>query len=99
MKTPICDMLDIDLPLLAFSHCRDVVGAVTNAGGFGVLGAPMHTPGQLEHELAWIEDHGYGRPYAADTLVPKKFQRKGHGRDAAGIHAMTAQPQRHFVAA
>ena len=39
MKTPICDMLGIELPLLAFSHCRDVVAAVTNAGGFGVLGA------------------------------------------------------------
>jgi hypothetical protein len=34
MKTPICDMLGIELPLLAFSHCRDVVAAVTNAGGF-----------------------------------------------------------------
>ena len=63
MKTPICDMLGIDLPLLAFSHCRDVVAAVTNAGGFGVLGASTHTPEQLEHELAWIDDHVNGRPY------------------------------------
>ena len=57
MKTAICEMLDIDFPLLAFSHCRDVVAAVTNAGGFGVLGASSHGPEDLEHELAWIDDH------------------------------------------
>ena len=37
MKSPICDMLGIEFPLLAFSHCRDVVAAVSRAGGFGVL--------------------------------------------------------------
>jgi NAD(P)H-dependent flavin oxidoreductase YrpB (nitropropane dioxygenase family) len=99
MKTPICDMLGIDLPLLAFSHCRDVVAAVTNAGGFGVLGASTHTPGQLEHELAWIDDHVAGRPYGADILVPEKYEGKGLGLDAAAIHALIGQPQRDFVAA
>jgi NAD(P)H-dependent flavin oxidoreductase YrpB (nitropropane dioxygenase family) len=99
MKTPICDMLGIELPLLAFSHCRDVVAAVTNAGGFGVLGASMHTPEQLEHELAWIDDHVDGRPYGADILVPEKFEGKGQGLDAAAIHAMIGQQQRDFVAA
>ena len=54
METAICDMLGIDIPLLAFSHCRDVVAAVTNAGGFGVLGAVTLTPEQLEQELNWI---------------------------------------------
>ena len=41
MKSPICDMLGIEFPLLAFSHCRDVVAAVSRAGGFGVLGATI----------------------------------------------------------
>ena len=27
MKTPICEMLGCDFPLLAFSHCMDVVAA------------------------------------------------------------------------
>ena len=99
MKTPICDMLGIELPLLAFSHCRDVVAAVTNAGGFGVLGASTHTPEQLEHELAWIDDHVDGRPYGADILVPEKFAGKGEGLDLAALHAMIGQPQRDFVAA
>jgi NAD(P)H-dependent flavin oxidoreductase YrpB (nitropropane dioxygenase family) len=99
MKTPICDLLGIDLPLLAFSHCRDVVAAVTNAGGFGVLGASMHTPAQLERELAWIDDHVDGRPYGADILVPEKFAGKGEGLDDAAIRAMIGQEQRDFVAA
>jgi len=99
MKTPICDMLGIDLPLLAFSHCRDVVAAVTNAGGFGVLGASTHTPQQLERELAWIDDHVGGRPYGADILVPEKFEGKGQRLDAVAVRAMIGQPQRDFVAA
>lgn len=99
MKTPICDMLGIDLPLLAFSHCRDVVAAVTNAGGFGVLGASTHTPEQLERELAWIDEHVNGKPYGADILVPEKFAGKGEDLDAAAIAAMIGQPQRDFVAA
>jgi NAD(P)H-dependent flavin oxidoreductase YrpB (nitropropane dioxygenase family) len=99
MKTPICDLLGIELPLLAFSHCRDVVAAVTNAGGFGVLGASMHTPEQLARELAWVDDHVNGRPYGADILVPEKFAGKGEGLDVAALHAMIGQPQRDFVAA
>jgi NAD(P)H-dependent flavin oxidoreductase YrpB (nitropropane dioxygenase family) len=99
MKTPICDMLGIDLPLLAFSHCRDVVAAVTNAGGFGVLGASTHSPEQLEHELAWIDAQVGGKPYGADILVPGKFEGKGQRLDAAAIRAMIGQPQRDFVAA
>ncbi|PRC50037.1 monooxygenase, partial [Mycobacterium sp. ITM-2017-0098] len=38
-STALCEQFGIDFPLFAFSHCRDVVAAVTNAGGFGVLGA------------------------------------------------------------
>src|SRR5690349_11537784 len=76
MKTPICDLLGIEIPLLAFSHCRDVVAAVTNAGGFGVLGASTHTPERLEEELSWIDDHVDGKPYGADLVVPEKFEGK-----------------------
>ena len=44
MKSQICDILKIEFPLIAFSHCRDVVAAVTNAGGMGVLGAVGLSP-------------------------------------------------------
>lgn len=77
MRTEICDLLDIEIPLLAFSHCRDVVAAVTNAGGFGVLGASTHTPEQLEQELAWIDAEVHGRPYGVDIIVPERYEGKG----------------------
>ncbi len=73
MKTPICKMLGIDFPLLAFSHCRDVVAAVSRAGGFGVLGATAFTLDQLELELKWIDDHIDGKPYGVDVLIPENL--------------------------
>src|SRR3954462_14850878 len=83
MRTPICELLGIELPLLAFSHCRDVVAAVTNAGGFGVLGASLHTPERLDTELSWIEEQVGGRPYGVDLLLPPKYV----GADEGGIDA------------
>jgi NAD(P)H-dependent flavin oxidoreductase YrpB (nitropropane dioxygenase family) len=97
MRTPICDMLGIDFPLLAFSHCRDVVAAVTNAGGFGVLGATRYTPEQLEHELAWIDDHVGGRPYGVDILVPQKLVGKGENLTHQDLLARVPESHRAFV--
>src|SRR3978361_962096 len=57
VRTPICDRLGIELPIFAFSHCRDVVAAVSKAGGYGVLGALPYAPDQLEIELSWIDEH------------------------------------------
>lgn len=77
MKSPICDMLGIEFPLLAFSHCRDVVAAVSRAGGFGVLGATVHTPDTLERELTWIDAHVDGKPYGIDVLIPENISTSG----------------------
>jgi NAD(P)H-dependent flavin oxidoreductase YrpB (nitropropane dioxygenase family) len=77
MKTPICEMLGIDFPLLAFSHCRDVVAAVSRAGGFGVLGATGHSPQSIRQELKWIDDHVDGKPYGLDVLIPENMATAG----------------------
>src|ERR1700689_3231307 len=77
MKSPICDMLGIEFPLLAFSHCRDVVAAVSRAGGFGVLGATAHTPNSVRQELRWIEDHSDGKPFGIDVLIPENLATAG----------------------
>ena len=73
MKTAVTDMLDIEFPILAFSHCRDVVAAVSKAGGLGVLGAVAHTPEALEIDLAWIEEEVGDRPYGVDLIIPAKY--------------------------
>jgi len=67
----ICELTGAKFPLFAFSHCRDVVAAVSKAGGFGVLGATRFSPEQLEEELAWIDSHVDGAPYGVDVLVPE----------------------------
>jgi NAD(P)H-dependent flavin oxidoreductase YrpB (nitropropane dioxygenase family) len=77
MQSPICAMLGIEFPLLAFSHCRDVVVAVSKAGGMGVFGAASLPPERLEEELAWIDEHIGGRPYGVDLIVPNSFAGKG----------------------
>ena len=77
MKTPLCEQYGIEFPLFAFSHCRDVVAAVTNAGGMGVLGGVAFRPDQLEKELCWIDDHVNGKPYGVDIIVPAKYEGKG----------------------
>jgi NAD(P)H-dependent flavin oxidoreductase YrpB (nitropropane dioxygenase family) len=76
MKTAICDLLGIEVPIFAFSHCRDVVVEVTKAGGFGVLGASTFSPEQLEAELQWIDERTGGRPYGIDVLIPSKYDEK-----------------------
>jgi NAD(P)H-dependent flavin oxidoreductase YrpB (nitropropane dioxygenase family) len=73
MRTPLCDQLGIEYPIFAFSHCRDVVAAVTNAGGIGVLGAVAHSPAGLETDLAWIDEQVGGKPYGVDLLLPVNF--------------------------
>jgi NAD(P)H-dependent flavin oxidoreductase YrpB (nitropropane dioxygenase family) len=71
MDNAICRLTGAEFPLFAFSHCRDVVVAVSKAGGFGVLGATAFSPDRLEEELAWIDAHIEGKPYGVDVLVPE----------------------------
>jgi NAD(P)H-dependent flavin oxidoreductase YrpB (nitropropane dioxygenase family) len=96
MHTEICDMFGIEFPIFAFTHCRDVVAAVSNAGGFGVLGAVGFTPEQLEVELAWIDEHVGDKPYGVDTVIPGKYEGMGE-MDAEKLESMlmAAIPQEH----
>jgi NAD(P)H-dependent flavin oxidoreductase YrpB (nitropropane dioxygenase family) len=79
MHTDLCDRLDIEFPIFAFTHCRDVVVAVSQAGGFGVLGAVGFTPEQLEIELRWIDEHVGDNPYGVDFVIPGKYEGKSTG--------------------
>jgi NAD(P)H-dependent flavin oxidoreductase YrpB (nitropropane dioxygenase family) len=97
MKTPICDRFGIDFPLFAFSHCRDVVAAVTNAGGLGVLGGTAFTPDQLEQELAWIDGEVHGKPYGVDIIVPAKFEGKGESLSTGQLVDRIPAQYRTFV--
>ena len=99
MRSSICDQLGMEYPVLAFSHCRDVVAAVTRAGGFGVLGATILTPEQLELELCWIDEAVGGRPYGVDVLVPEKLtgMEKGARFDGAALAELIPEEHRRFL--
>ncbi len=79
MRNDVTDMLGIDVPILAFSHCRDVVAAVSKAGGLGVLGVVAHSDDALEVDLQWIEDEIGDKPYGVDLIVPAKYAGDGGG--------------------
>jgi len=82
VHTPLCDELGIEFPIFAFTHCRDVVVAVSKAGGFGVLGAVGFTPEQLEIECTWIDEHIGDHSYGVDIVIPNKYE--GMNSDMSG---------------
>jgi NAD(P)H-dependent flavin oxidoreductase YrpB (nitropropane dioxygenase family) len=74
MQTDFCKQLGIDAPIFAFTHCRDVVVAVSKAGGIGVLGAVGFTADQLKEELDWIDAHIGDHIYGVDVAIPQKYE-------------------------
>ena len=94
MRTRICDQLGIEFPIFAFSHCRDVVAAVSRAGGLGVLGAVAFPPEQLEIELKWIDEHVDGKPYGVDVVIPASYE----GADLSSLEKMIPERHKEFVA-
>ena len=98
MKSQICELLNIEFPMVAFSHCRDVVAAVSKAGGMGVLGAVGLSPEKLEIELNWIDEHVDGKPYGVDVLVPNSYVGKGENLTTDDLRAMIPQEHREFRA-
>lgn len=73
------EALGISLPIFGFSHCRDVVVAVSKAGGLGVYGASMHTDEEISIDLNWIEEQLDGKPYGIDLMMPEKYVGNAEG--------------------
>jgi NAD(P)H-dependent flavin oxidoreductase YrpB (nitropropane dioxygenase family) len=97
MRTDICDRLGIEFPIFAFSHCRDVVAAVSRAGGFGMLGAVGVTPEQLAIDLDWIDQQVGDKPYGVDIVIPQNDAGDGEESPERLREKLLAQiPQEHF---
>jgi len=97
MKSKLCSKLDIEFPLIAFSHCRDVVVEVSKAGGLGVLGAAGFSPEQLEIELSWIDQNIDGAPYGVDLIVPNTMANQDESKTGYELQAMVPHSHRLFV--
>lgn len=99
MRTRICEQLGIEFPIFAFTHCRDVVAAVSQAGGLGVLGALAFSPEQLEVELSWIDEHIGGKPYGVDIVIPADYVGRARGGLEVGdLEKMIPAEHREFNA-
>jgi NAD(P)H-dependent flavin oxidoreductase YrpB (nitropropane dioxygenase family) len=101
MRTKLCEELGIELPIFAFSHCRDVVAAVSKAGGLGVLGAVGFSPDQLEVELRWLDEHVGDHIYGVDIVIPGKYEGMGEidpTKLEAQLRELIPQQHREFAA-
>lgn len=98
MPAPLPAPIAVDFPLFAFSHCRDVVAAVSRAGGVGVFGAAGCSPEELEVELAWIDAQVDGKPYGVDLLIPENLTvRTQRGMTRGDLAASIPEAHRSFV--
>src|SRR5262245_34948136 len=99
MKSQICDLLGIEFPLFAFTHCRDVAAAVSKAGGLGVFGGAKIGAEQLKIELDWIDAHVDGKPYGVDLAIPESMPTKDDKQqDSSTLYASIPEKHRRFVA-
>lgn len=92
LHTELCDLLDIEYPIILAGMGPTVgggqggvagpelVAAVSNAGGLGVLGAAGFPPDRLEEQIRRIQDLT-DRPFGVDILVPANVARRPSGRE------------------
>ncbi|MCY3631472.1 MAG: nitronate monooxygenase family protein [bacterium] len=98
MRTAVTEMFDIEFPILAFTHCRDVAAEVSRAGGLGVLGVVGHTEDDLETDLAWIREQVGDRPFGVDLVVPARYEGvEQGGLDVEQAHSLIPDEHRQFL--
>jgi NAD(P)H-dependent flavin oxidoreductase YrpB (nitropropane dioxygenase family) len=78
LRTPICDRLGIQHPIVGFTPSERVAAAISKAGGLGVLGAVRYNDAaELEEALTWMDANTDGRPYGVDVVMPAKVPAEG----------------------
>jgi NAD(P)H-dependent flavin oxidoreductase YrpB (nitropropane dioxygenase family) len=95
VRTPLCDLLGIEWPILGFSPSEHVAAAVSRAGGLGVLGCVrFNDPAELDAVLDWMDANTDGRPYGVDVVMPARVPAEGAVRD---LEEMIPPGHRDFV--
>lgn len=70
LRTSLCRMLGIELPIVAFTHCKEVAVAAINAGGFAVLGEAMRSADDIAEDVRWLRERVGDRPFGIDLVLP-----------------------------
>ncbi len=97
MQTEVMKMFGLKAPIFAFSHCRDVVAAVSRAGGLGALGTTRESVSELEVMLNWIDDHIDDEPYGVDVVFPSKAPKEFETMSAKEVIGLIPQTHWDFV--
>src|SRR4030042_103496 len=108
LRTKLCDMLGIEYPILSAGMGPNLLGeetgapvdlvvAVSDAGGLGVLGASGYNIEELRNAIHDIKSRT-DKPYGVDLLLPKNIveMEQAAGSDEVSIEQMLKTlPQSH----
>ena len=110
LRTPLCDMLGIDYPILSAGMGPSLIGettgapvelvvAVSEAGGLGVLGAAGYTVEGMREAIREIKKLT-SRPFGVDVLLPAAVVNAGDApaesaREIPLTDALNALPKAH----
>ncbi|MEE8311318.1 MAG: nitronate monooxygenase [Candidatus Binatia bacterium] len=80
-RTDLCDLFSIEHPIVLAGmggvSMSDLVAAVSNAGGLGVIGAAMLGPDDLRREIRRTRELT-DKPFAVDLLAPDPERIRSH---------------------
>lgn len=97
LRTPLCDLLGIEFPVIsagmgpvgggaAPAATADLAAAVSNAGGLGVIGGAGFSAGKLREEINRVRSMT-DRPFGVDLLLPSNYM------GGAAMGEMPADPR------
>ena len=73
LRTPICDLLEIEYPVVLAGMggvaSAELVAAVSDAGGLGIIGAAAMGPDEIEAQVTKVRNLT-SKPFGVDILLP-----------------------------
>lgn len=98
LRTPLCERLGIEVPIISAGMGPiagpDLVAAVSNAGGLGVLGCTSMTPDEVRAVIRRTRELT-DRPFGVDLILPARIEQTG----ARASDVAKRIPPGHFEAA
>ena len=85
LHTRLCEEYGCEVPIVAFAHTKDVIVAVVNAGGIGVLGGIAMTPDQLRSDIQWIRDRVGDKAFGIDLVILEPVRLHGLKRPVSDL--------------
>ena len=75
LRTRLCEEYGCEYSIVGFAYTRDVIVAVTNAGGIGVYGGTPKRVEELRADARWIKERVGDKPFGVDLLLVQRVWR------------------------